>query len=169
MGKQMPCLCKTGRNVLSWVLERGEVFLWSADCFVKPTGIGLVPFHTAQILAGPLPPTTPHSWCYTSACWISTPALPFLGANARRVRLSLMPSCPFPGAGHAAWAAQGHRALPCRKQPALATVPGTAPQIFHSIPRARVIYTLWETARPALSSLLGPLGGALKPTITFLL
>lgn len=73
----------------------------------------------------------------------------------------------LPGAGHAAWAAQGHRALPCGKQPALATVPGSAPQIFHSVPCSRVVYTLWEAARPDLFSLHSPHGGTMKPTITF--
>lgn len=143
-------------------------FCGAQVAFEKPVGIGLVPIHaTLQTLAGPLPSTTPHSQCYTSVCCMSTPALPFLGAEARRVRLSLMPSCPFPGAGHAAWAAQGHRALPCGKQPALATVPGSAPQIFHSVTCSRVVYTLWEAARPDLSSLHSPHGGTMKPTITF--
>lgn len=124
---------------------------------------GSIPHNTTNF--GWAPATHHSSQLVLHICCISTPTLPVLGAEGRRVRFSLMPSCPFPGAGHAAWAALGHRALPCEKQP----VPGSAPQIFHSVPHARVVNTLWEAARAALSSLLSSHGGTLKLTLTFFL
>lgn len=121
-------------------LDTGKVWGVFVECRLFCEARRLAWFHSMKDYTFWLvPPTTPHNWCYTSACCISTPDLPFLGAEARRVRLSLMPSWHFPGAGHAAWAPQGHRALPCEKQPALATVPVSAPQIFHSVTHARVL------------------------------
>lgn len=156
-----------GRNVISWVLERRGVFLWSSGCFCEASRDwpGSISHNTTNF--GWVPATHLFSQLVLHICVLNLNTRSSIpGSRGQKSEAPAHVILPFSWGRACCLGCKG--ALPCEKQPPLATAPGSAPQIFHSVPHA-VVHNccLWEAARPAFSSLLSSHGGTLKATITF--